>query len=188
MLRAKCFKFTARHAMNFDVPSVMLWLRVTARISAVFLAGAVASAALRMLWPSALTQWMAANRHRFTLLFALSHTLHLMGVATLATLLPAQFFSKKGLLFEIPGGLGYVLIYYLAWMAFVRRKNPELRDTKMQTIGLYIVWAVFALAFIAGTWRNALIYVPLASMMLLALAARIFARFTAVSRQSSAVA
>jgi len=174
--------------MNFDVPSVMLWLRVTARISAVFLAGAFTSPALWLLWPSAFTQWMAATRHRFTLFFALSHTFHLAGVAALASLMPVQFFSKKGLLVQIPGGLGYVLIYYLAWMAFQRRRDPELRDTKMQTTGLYILWVVFTLAFTAGMWRNALIYAPLATMMLLALAVRIFARFTAAARQSSAAA
>jgi len=174
--------------MHFGIPSVMLWLRATARISAVFLASAFASAALRLLWPSALTRWMAANRHRFILLFALSHTFHLAGVVTLATLMPAQFFSKKALLFQIPGGLGYGLIYYLAWIAFRRRRDPELRDTKMQTIGLYILWTVFTLAFVAGMWRDTSIYAPLAAMMLLALAVRIFAGFTAASRQSSALA
>jgi methionine sulfoxide reductase heme-binding subunit len=174
--------------MHLELSSVMLWLRVTARISAIFLAGAFAAPALRLLWPSPLTTWMAASRHRFTLLFALSHTFHLAGVLTLASLMPAQFFSKKVLLVQIPGGVGYVLIYYLAWMAFARRKNPELRDTKMQTFSLYIAWAVFALAFTAGMRRDALIYAPLAAMMLLALGVRIFARFSVAPRHSSAPA
>ncbi len=171
--------------MHLDFPGVMLWLRVTARISAILLACAFAAPALGRLWPSPLTQWFAANRHRFTLLFALSHTLHLAGIVALATLIPAQFVSKKGLLVQIPGAAAYILIYYLAWMAFTRRKNPELRDTKMQTFGFYVIWGIFTLAFTTGIWKNALIYTPLAVMMWAALAARISAKWMAFLRRQS---
>jgi len=160
-----------------DVPSVMLWLRVTARISASLLACSFASLGLRRLWPSSLTRWMATNRHRLTLLFTVSHTLHLAGVVTLAALTPAQVLSKKALPETILGALGYALIYYVAWMAFTRRKNPELPDTKMQTFGLYVIWAVFALAFTSFLWRNAVIYAPLALVMWSAFAVRLWAKF-----------
>jgi hypothetical protein len=164
--------------MHLSLPGVMLWLRVTARISAVLVVCAFAAPALARLWPSALSQWMASNRHRFTLLFALSHTLHLAGIVMLAALIPAQFVTKRGLLVQIPGASVYVLIYFLAYMAFTRRKNPELANTKMQTFGLYLLWGIFTLAFTTGVWRNAWIYVPLAAMMWLALAVRISARMS----------
>lgn len=167
----------------------MLWLRVTARISAVLLACAFAASGFRRLWSSTLTEWMATNRHRFTLLFALSHTFHLAGIIMLATLIPAQFLSKKGLSVLIPGAMAYGLIYYLAWMAFTCRQNPELPDTKMQTFSLYLLWAVFTLAFTVGIWKNALIYVPLALVMWSALAVRISAKLArATSSRSSAAA
>jgi methionine sulfoxide reductase heme-binding subunit len=162
--------------MHLDPSGVMLWLRVTARTSAVLLAASFASPALRQLWLSALTQRMAANRHRFTLLFALSHTVHLAGVAMLASLTPDQFFSKRGLLVLVPGSLAYALIYYLAWMAFTRQKSPDLPDSKMQTFAAYVLWAVFTLAFTTGLKRNAWIYAPLALMMWLALAVRLRAK------------
>ena len=170
--------------MHLDPAYVRLWLRVTARFSGVLLAGSFASLALRRLWPSGLTHWMAANRRRFTLLFALSHTVHLTGVVLLVILIPDQFFSKRGLPALILGPLGYALIYYMAWMAFANRKNPDLPDTKMQILGLYLLWAVFTLAFTSGLWRNAWIYAPLASVMWLALAARLWAKQSGQSWQS----
>jgi len=162
--------------MQPDPASVMLLLRVTARISGVLLASAFASPALRRLWPSALTEWMAGNRHRFTLLFALSHTIHLAGVVMLAILMPDRFLSKQGLAVLIPGGLAYALIYYLAWMAFARRRNPDLPDTKMQTFAIYALWAIFTLAFTRRSSGSVLIYAPLALVMWLALAARVWAK------------
>lgn len=169
--------------MHWDLDGVMLWLRVTARFSGIFLAASLAAPALALLWPSAFTQWMAGNRHRLTLLFAFSHTLHLGGVMALVSLRSAQFFSRSGLVVLIGGGLGYVLIYYLAAMAFLRRKTPEMRDAKMQVISSYILWAAFTLAFSIGLPRNPWIYAPLAAIMLFALAVRIFAKHTAAVRQ-----
>jgi hypothetical protein len=138
--------------MHLSLPSLLLYLRATARISAVFLAGAFASSALRLLWSSPITAWMAAKRHRFTLLFALSHTFHLAGVAALASLIPGKLLSMPALLGLIAGGVGYVLIYYLAGMAFLRRKSPELPDSKI-TNGRLV-------HFVGGLhpcirWRNA---------------------------------
>lgn len=160
--------------MRFNLPDVMLFLRITARISAIFLAVAFASSALRRLWSTPITVWMAANRHRFTLLFALSHTLHLAGVAALVSLVPERFSSMSALPTFIFGGLGYALIYYAAVMAFSRRKNPELRDSKMQATVLYILWTVFTLAFVLGTRNHVWIYAPLAAMMLLAVLVRVY--------------
>src|SRR5215467_9092706 len=174
--------------MHLDVPGIMLFLRATARISGIFLAGAFAASALRTLWPSPITTWMAANRHRFTLLFALSHTFHLAGIAALASLVPERLFSTPALPATIAGGLGYVLIYSLAGMAFSRRKNPEVRDARMQTVILYILWAVFALAFVAGVRNHAWIYAPLALMMLLAFAVRICAKWVSSPRARASVA
>ena len=162
--------------MQFNLLDVMLFLRVTARISAIFLASAFAASALRQLWPSRVTAWMAANRHRFTLLFALSHTFHLAGVVALISLVPERFSTMSALPTFIFGGLGYALIYYAALMAFSRRKNPELRDSKMQTAVLYILWAVFTLAFALGMRSHMWIYAPLVTVMLLAWIARLSAR------------
>ena len=162
--------------MPFNLPEVMLFLRVTARISAMFLASAFAASALRQLWPSPTTLWIAANRHRFTMLFALSHTLHLAGVAVLISLVPERFSTMAALPTFIFGGLGYALIYYAAVAAFSRRRNPELRDSKMQTAILYILWTVFAVAFVLGIRNHAWIYAPLLAVMLLAWIARLYAK------------
>jgi hypothetical protein len=162
--------------MRLDLPVVLLFLRVTARISTILLAGAFAASALRQLWPSPVTSWMAATRHRFTVLFALSHTFHLAGVVALVSLVPERFSTMSALPTFIFGGLGYALIYYAAVMAFARRKNPELRDSKMQTAVLYILWIVFTLAFVLGIRNNVWIYIPLATIMLLAWIARLYAK------------
>jgi hypothetical protein len=175
--------------MHVTLAGVMLWLRVTARISGFLVACAFAAPALLRLRPSGLTQWMAGNRHRFTVFFALSHTLHLAGIVMLATLIPAQFLTRKGLMVQIPGAIVYLLIYFLAWRAFTRRKNPELPDTKIETFGLYVLWGIFTLALTTGLWKNALVYAPLAAMMWAALVIRISARWAApLRRQSPATA
>jgi len=162
--------------MHLNLPDVLLLLRVTARISATFLVAAFASSALRQLWISPLTSWMAANRHRFTLLFALSHSFHLAGIVALVSLVPERFSTMSALPTFILGGLGYALIYYAAVTAFGRRKNPELPDSKMQTAILYILSTVFTLAFILGIRNHVWIYAPLVAMMLLAWIARLCAR------------
>src|SRR5215472_9005928 len=174
--------------MQFNLTDVMLFLRVTARISALFLASAFAASALRQLWPSPVTSWMAARRHRFTLLFALSHTFHLAGVAALISLVPQRFSTMAALPIFIFGGLGYALIYYAAVAAFSRRKNPELRDSKMQTAILYILWTVFAVAFVLGIRNSVWIYSPLVTMMLLAWIARLYARRVSATVAAAGVA
>src|SRR5260370_2075584 len=80
--------------MHSSFPNLMLYLRVTARISAMLLAAAFAAPGLLRLLPSPFTAWMAESRHRLILLFALSHTLHLGGIVTLAALAPAHFSSQ----------------------------------------------------------------------------------------------
>jgi methionine sulfoxide reductase heme-binding subunit len=178
------------YCMHMDLPGIMLWLRVTARISAVLLACSLAAPGLRRLWPSALTEWMATSRHRFTLLFALSHSFHLAGIVMLAMLEPSRFsarlVSKPALAGLTGGALVYVLIYYLAWMALQRRKNPELPDTKMQTFGFYLGWVIFTVAFTTGIRRNAWVYSPLAATMWFALVIRISARMTRPASAQSA--
>ncbi len=109
------------------------------------------------------------------LFFALSHTLHLAGIVALSILLPEQVFAKKNVPGLVLGAMGYALIYYLAWRSFVVRKTSGLPDSRMQTFGIYVLWAVFTLAFTAGAWRNTLIYIPLALLMWLALGIRLWA-------------
>jgi hypothetical protein len=162
-------------AFYLDPSEVMLWLRITARMSGVLLAASFAASGLRQLWPSALNIYIGASRHRFMLLFALSHTLHLAAIAMLAALLPNQVFAKKNIPGLVLGVMGYVLIYYLASMAFTARKKPHLPDRKMQTFGLYLLWAVFTLAFTSGIWRDGWVYAPLASVMWIAMVVRIWA-------------
>lgn len=74
--------------------------------------------------------------------------------------------------------MGYALIYYLAWRAFLARNTPDLPDSKVQTFGIYILWAVFTVAFSIGAWRNALIYTPMALIMWFAFAVRMWARLS----------
>src|SRR5260370_22729623 len=113
--------------MHSSFPMLMLYLRVTARISAMLLAAAFAAPGLLRLLPSPFTAWMAESRHRLILLFALSHTLHLGGIVMLAALAPAhfssQFLYKSALAGLICGGQGSVLLFSLARRALVLQIN-----------------------------------------------------------------
>ncbi|MFY9562458.1 MAG: hypothetical protein WAQ52_19670 [Terriglobales bacterium] len=144
--------------MNPDF--IRLLLRVTARISCLLFLGAFAGPGLRNLWPPKWTEWIEQSRPQFLLAFAGSHTIHLALVLTLAWAIPEEFrrqFPRYGL---IGGAIVYVLIYVLAWAAFADLRSrratrvPVRHLTALQATAMYLIWVVFALAFVGGTFRD----------------------------------
>ena len=157
-----------------DEATIRLALRITARISALFFIGAFAGGASHVLWPSSPTRWLARNANRLIVALGASHSLHLMAVVGLASVLGQRFIQEITWVGIILGGLVYVLIYALVVRALVPAKQLGwLSSQRLQSVALYVVWFVFALAFIGGSFKSLWTHLPFALLALAGLVVRI---------------
>ncbi|MCI0348775.1 MAG: hypothetical protein L0Z53_05060 [Acidobacteriales bacterium] len=169
-----------------DEAAIRLALRVTARISLLFFAGAFAGCGAHALWPSTLTAWLARNTNRLIVSLAASHTLHLAAIISLAAILGERFVQETTWIGIILGGLVYLLIYALAIVALGPEKNfGWLSSRRFQSAAMYAIWFVFATAFIGGTFRRVWTYLPFAILTVAALAVRIVGNRRLRSRSAS---
>ncbi len=155
-------------------------LRATARSSVLLFVAAFSASALRRLWPMPATAWLLRNRRYVGLAFAFSHTLHLLAVIGLVR---GGFVQLDPAILAL-GGVGYGFIYAMAATssdAAVRTLGPR-RWRRLHRIGIWWVWAVFALLYGARTVAVGWEYAPLAAGLAAALALRLAARSRRWSR------
>jgi len=124
-------------------------LHFTARMTFVVLVGAFTGNALRDLWPGAFSAWVSRRRDWFIAGIAASHTLHLVAIVAFYRVIG---WSHLSFLRVLPGAIVYLLIYALAVAASLRlagRKEPFFRaGSKSEGFALYLLWFVFASAFV----------------------------------------
>jgi methionine sulfoxide reductase heme-binding subunit len=123
-------------------------LRLTARTTFVFFLCAFTANALRDLWPGKFSIWLAARRDWLLLAVAASHTFHLIAIIAFFHVVG---WSRLKLPTVVGGGMVYLLIYALAVAAILRlqgRKPGLLGLPKFEAIALYLIWLIFALAFV----------------------------------------
>ena len=93
-----------------DAASTHVALRITARVSLLLFLWAFAASALARLLPNRTTQWLESNRPSAVLAFAVSHTVHLGLILTLAAQMgAAQFIHTFTWVTVIVGGMGFAL-------------------------------------------------------------------------------
>jgi hypothetical protein len=125
---------------------------------------------------------MERSRPQFLLAFAGSHTVHLALVFTLAWTIPDAFRRQFPVFGLIGGGVVYVLIYVLAWAALVEVRSrratpiPLPHLTAFQTTAMYLIWAVFALAFLGGSFRDPRTYAAFGIGVIAAMVVRLAGR------------
>src|SRR5690349_16869479 len=91
---------------------VRVAIRTTARVSFALFLPAFLADALAQLWPAVATSWLQANRGRFTLGFAASHTLHLGFIfASVATLGREHLLNELGWVVLAAFTTGFLFIY-----------------------------------------------------------------------------
>jgi hypothetical protein len=126
-----------------------LVLHTTARITFVFFLCAFAGNAWRDLWPGKLSTWVAKKRDFFLLAAAASHTFHL---AAIIAFFQVVGWSRLKLVTVLGGGFVYLLIYSLAVAAMLRmrRGGPRylLNSPRFEASALYLIWLIFAIAFV----------------------------------------
>src|SRR4029077_50617 len=128
---------------------IHLLLRITARTTFVFFFFAFTGNALRDLWPGALSSWLARNRDWFLVAMAVLHSVHLAAIIALFQLVG---WSRLQFVTLLGGAFVYVLIYLLAVNALGRLKSGWetflAGALKFEAAALYLIWLIFAVAFI----------------------------------------
>jgi len=160
-------------------------LHLTARTTFVFFLGAFTGHALRDFWPGKFSLWLSRQRDLFLVAMAASHTLHL---AAIIAFFQVVGWSKLKMVTLLGGGLIYLLIYALAANAIARLKKRKdgflIGSLKFEAISLYLIWLIFALAFVprgVSGW-------PAYSLLGLAAIAALFIRIACLVRHKRAAA
>jgi methionine sulfoxide reductase heme-binding subunit len=170
------------------VETVRRVIRLTARFSiALFLLAFTAAAAWRF-WPNAWTRWQRQNRRYLGVSFAVSHFTHLGAIAALGRVAPAELAADANAITWIFGGLAYVFIAAMTFTSFDR--TAQMLGPRawmiLHTTGSYYVWLIFANSYIARAVMSPE-YIPLALVVVLALALRIAARVSRSRAQQPAM-
>ena len=170
-----------------DEVAIRFALRITARTTFFFFVAAFVGNALRDLFPSRLSIWLAAKRDALLLAMAASHTVHLAAIIALFQLLGS---SRLKLTTVLGGGLVYLLIYALAIGAIMRLRGRQPRSLlgspRFEAVALYLIWLIFALAFVP----RAISGWPIYSLFSIAAVAALVVRLACLirHRQSKAAA
>jgi hypothetical protein len=127
--------------------NIRLLLHLTARSTFVFFFCAFTGNALRDLWPARVSHWLARGHDHFLVAQAASHTVHLAAIIAYFRLVG---WSKLHAATLLGGGFVYLLIYLLGATALVRLAlgRQQSGAIRLEGLALYVIWLVFALAFV----------------------------------------
>lgn len=162
---------------------IHLVIRSTAQTSFVLFTAAFVASPLFKLWPSGVTRWLRANRRYVGVSFAVSHVFHGVAIITLAVITSGASLEMTAL---VGGLIIYMIILAMAATSFdqTARWLGQRAWQRLHTTGMYVLWAVFALAY-AGRAINSILYLPFALVVISAMLLRIAARTRALKRKSA---
>ncbi len=148
-------------------------IRATARVSFVLFTTAFIASSVNRLWPTPLSKWMLRNRRYIGVSFATSHGVHLLAILAAARVIVDFHIDAVTL---TGGALGYMLIAAMVATSFDRsaRWLGHRWWTRLHKVGVYYMWGIFAFDYV-GRATVSLAFVPLAAIVLGALALRIAA-------------
>ena len=151
--------------------TIRVAIRATARISFVLFLGAFLGNALYSLVPAASTRWLKANKDRFVLGFAASHTVHLAFILTLVVAIGREHAFKGTMVVAFT--TGFLFIHALA--AGVLFPHLPFWSSRFEALAHYYLMALFAVSFTRHAIARPLFYTPLALVASLAIGLRIAA-------------
>ena len=154
-----------------DEMTIRVAIRATARISFVLFLGAFLGNAFSSLVPAATTRWLKANKNRFTLGFAASHTVHLAFIITLVVAVGREHAFKGTMV--VPFTTGFLFIYALA-AGVLFRSRPFL-SSHLEALAHYYLMALFTVSFRRHAIARPLLYTPFVLIAITALGVRIAA-------------
>jgi hypothetical protein len=154
--------------------ALRLALHVTARLTFAFFVCAFTGNALRDFWPGKLSLWLSRNRDWFLVAVATSHTFHL---AAIIAFFQVVGWSRLRLVTLLGGGFVYLMIYALAATAITRLRRHGngfiAGSPRLEAAAMYLIWLIFALAFVPRMVSGWPVYSILAVATLAALVIRI---------------
>ena len=154
-----------------DETTIRVAIRATARISFVLFLGAFLGNALYSLVPAATTRWLKANKDRFTLGFAASHTVHLAFILTLVVAIGREHAFKGTMVVAFT--TGFLFIYALA--AGVLFPHLPFWSPWFEGLAHWYLMALFAVGFMRHAIARPLFYTPFVLVAITALGVRIAA-------------
>lgn len=159
-------------------------LRATAASSVATFAAAFAASGLHRLVRRPATSWLLRNRRWVGLSMALSHTVHLAAIVTLATVWPAAG-ATIPVATRIAGSLGYLVLAALVVTSNDRAvaRLGVRRWGRLHRGGTWFLWLVFVLSYAPGATLHPGHALALAVLVGVA-ALRGWARFTPASRSA----
>jgi methionine sulfoxide reductase heme-binding subunit len=165
---------------------VQLVIRSTAQTSFVLFITAFVASALLKLWPSGAARWLRANRRYIGVSFAVSHICHGVAIITLAVLTSGASLEESGMSAIVGGSVVYVIILAMAATSFDRtaRWLGQRAWKRLHTTGIYVLWVVFALAYVPRA-INSILYLPFALVVIAAMALRVAARTRQVRHKTA---
>ncbi|MFP5260581.1 MAG: hypothetical protein ACLGJB_01595 [Blastocatellia bacterium] len=160
-----------------------LVIRSTAQSSFVLFTAAFVASPLLKLWPAAATRWLRANRRYLGVSFAVSHACHGAAIIALAVITSGASLSPSSL---AGGSVVYAIILAMAVTSFDRsaRWLGPRAWRLVHSAGMYLLWVVFALAYVTRA-LNSVLYIPFAAVVMGAMLLRVAARARNVRRKAA---
>ncbi len=149
--------------------TIRMVIRTTARISLVLFLGAFLGNILYRLLPAAPTRWLKANKDRFTLGFAASHTVQIAYILTLVAVIG----RKHGRIMLVPFTTGFLFIYALA--SGVLFRHLPFWSSRFEALAHWYLMARFAVSFMRHAITRPLFYTPFVLVAAIAAGLRITA-------------
>ena len=137
-----------------DERSLRVIVRLTARCSGMLLFTVFAMPALSRL--QRVGGGLDRNSPAIFLAFTASHLIHLGALIAWASFFPGSFFADFQVGPVLLGAGLYVFIALIAIKAVASLSAGRLRLNRVETVGMYLLWAVFTLSFAAQARASAL--------------------------------
>ncbi|MBV8407346.1 MAG: hypothetical protein JOY64_06930 [Alphaproteobacteria bacterium] len=160
----------------WDMESVRLVIRATARTSLVLFVLAFTAGAMAQLAPGEVTRWQRRNRRYLGVSFAVSHFIHLAAILSLAAFDNALFWKLTNVMTIVLAGTAYLFIAAMTATSFDRTAawlGPR-RWRLLHLVGSWYIWLSFAVA-IGKRVPLDRFYWPLAALVLAAAGVRLIA-------------
>jgi sulfoxide reductase heme-binding subunit YedZ len=167
---------------GFNEAGLRSAVRNTARTSSVFFVCAFVGRALRSLWLTRLSRWLAERETYLFASFTTSHVIHAVALFALAAVTRGESLEGRGATLVF-GGLAYVFMFAICFTSFGRAASwveSHAYARTLRAVGLYLIWSIFLISF-GGRAVQSAPYVPVTLLLLAALALRVAA---AVARRA----
>jgi methionine sulfoxide reductase heme-binding subunit len=160
---------TEEHGLRFLI-------RASALTSLLFFSAAFSASSAQQIWRAPWSRWLLSNRRYLGVSFAVSHTIHLVAILTLARVLGDEF--QVGAVTLVAGSLAYVVLFLMTATSFDRSAAWIGRRAWLilHRTGAYYLWFVFFVTYLPSAMKSAS-YVPHVLILLAALGLRAYARW-----------